>query len=258
MKTALIGYTGFVGSNLDRQYKFTHRYNSKNIQDIEGEEFDLIVCAGVNAIKWQANKDPKADWDGIEKLLFKLNKAKTDRFVLISTVDVYPETRGVDEDTPIDPDANHPYGRHRHIVEEFVKRSFPVRQIVRLPGLFGAGLKKNVIFDLLNDNCLEMINDRCSFQYYPLDRLWDDLKTVKETGLELVNFATEPVPTSEIIDEFFSGKAIDIGKKASKEAHYDILTKYAENFGNAGQYLLSKDDVMQALDEFVKDYRFNV
>ena len=35
MKKALIGYTGFVGSNLQTQIKFDDFYNSKNIQDIK-------------------------------------------------------------------------------------------------------------------------------------------------------------------------------------------------------------------------------
>ena len=49
MKIALIGYTGFVGSNLLSQYDFTDRYNSKNIQDIHGKDYDLCLCAGVRA-----------------------------------------------------------------------------------------------------------------------------------------------------------------------------------------------------------------
>ena len=58
MKIALIGYTGFVGSNLLSQYDFTDRYNSKNIQDIHGKDYDLCICAGGRAPKWIANESP--------------------------------------------------------------------------------------------------------------------------------------------------------------------------------------------------------
>ena len=34
MKTALVGYTGFVGSNLLSAYEFTDLYHSKNYQRI--------------------------------------------------------------------------------------------------------------------------------------------------------------------------------------------------------------------------------
>lgn len=254
MRTALIGYTGFVGSNLDRQYDFTHRFNSKNIGKIDGKKFDLVVCAGVNAIKWKANRDPKTDWDGIENLLFHLNEMTAERFILISTVDVYSQTEGVDEDSPIDPDSNHAYGRHRYLVEEFVRHTFPVRNIIRLPGLFGPGLKKNVIFDLMNDNCLGMINEDSSFQYYPLDRLWNDIRTVQKTDLELVNFATEPIVTSEIIDAFFAGKFGRVGRETSGEAHYDIRTKHAGSFGHAGRYMLDRAAVMASLNNFIVNY----
>ena len=47
MKIALIGYTGFVGSNLLNQYEFTACYNSKNIQEIHGKDYDLCICVRV-------------------------------------------------------------------------------------------------------------------------------------------------------------------------------------------------------------------
>ena len=59
--TALIGHTGFVGGTLLRQCPFDATFNSRNIQDIRGGHFDRIVCAGVSAVKWLANKEPEAD-----------------------------------------------------------------------------------------------------------------------------------------------------------------------------------------------------
>ena len=52
MSSAIIGNTGFVGSNLIRQRHFDAFYNSKNI---ETKSFDLVICAGVPAVKWLAN-----------------------------------------------------------------------------------------------------------------------------------------------------------------------------------------------------------
>ena len=42
MKTALIGYTGFVGGNIKSQHEFDDYYNSKNIADIESQEYDSL------------------------------------------------------------------------------------------------------------------------------------------------------------------------------------------------------------------------
>lgn len=50
-QTALVGYTGkfkfpyqgFVGQNLAQQYSFSHFYNSKNLEEIRGKSFDLVI-----------------------------------------------------------------------------------------------------------------------------------------------------------------------------------------------------------------------
>ena len=96
MRRALIGYTGFVGSNLDAPGRFTARYNSKNIGALNGESFDEVWCACVLAVKWWANQNPTADWAGICSLLEVLKYVESKRFILISTVDVYREPIGVD------------------------------------------------------------------------------------------------------------------------------------------------------------------
>ena len=89
MKTALIGYTGFVGATLDTSLNPSFRYRSTNIDEIRGESFDHVICAGVQAMKWWANLHPAEDLAGIEKLLGALAEVKADRFTLISSIDVY-------------------------------------------------------------------------------------------------------------------------------------------------------------------------
>ena len=84
MNNALIGYTGFVGSNLAEQAPFEHLYNSKNIEEMNGEHFDTVVCAGVSAVKWLANKEPENDRANIAKLEATLASIKAKKFILIS------------------------------------------------------------------------------------------------------------------------------------------------------------------------------
>src|SRR5262245_360131 len=160
MADALIGSTGFVGGNLLRQAHFDGLYHSRNVADLRGRAYDTVVCAGARAEKWKANQDPDADRRGLQSLFDAIDAVTASRFVLISTVDVYPSPVGVDEDSPIDPAAASAYGRHRYELEEFVRARFREHLVVRLPGLFGPGLKKNVIFDLLHDNQVEKIHPR--------------------------------------------------------------------------------------------------
>lgn len=152
IKTALIGYTGFVGSNLVEQHHFEKLYNSKNISEIAGQEIDLVVCAGVSAIKWLANQQPQVDIDNIEKLKQCLTKVKVKHLVLVSTIDVYDTPLAVDEDVVPDANKQDYYGKHRYLLEKWVSEqaNFKNYTIIRLPGLFGNHIKKNLVFDIMN------------------------------------------------------------------------------------------------------------
>lgn len=252
MGSGLIGYTGFVGSNLARQHSFDQLYNSKNFREMEGVRFDELVCAGVYAVKWMANKEPKKDKERLIMLQEVLETVSADQFILISTIDVYPVIQGEDEKFECSSMENHAYGTHRLEFENFCMNHFDNCLVVRLPGLFGQGLKKNVIYDLLNDNCLDMINSQSSFQYYFLDNLWSDIKLAIEAKLKLINLFTEPVPTSEVINRFFSGK--QVGQNASPELHYDLHTIHGSLRGKQGKYLYSQDEVLTQLGEYINNY----
>lgn len=253
MRTALIGYTGFVGSNLKQQYNFTDFYNSKNFQEIKNKEYDLVVCAGISAVKWMANKEPEKDLENIQALEDVLITINAKQFVLISTIDVYSITEGLNEAFDCSSMENHVYGTHRLAFEKFCTTQFDNCTIVRLPGLFGEGLKKNVIYDFLNDNCLEMINTKSSYQYYYLKYLWKDIQTAIANDIKLINLFAEPVPTQEIYQTFFATKSI--GQEAVPEAHYDLYTKHADKWNNTGNYIYTKDEMIEQLSEFIKQYK---
>jgi len=252
MNTALIGYTGFVGGNLDRQHAFSARFNSKNIEEIRSADFDLVVVAGVQAKKWWANQNPAEDWAQIERLLNALATVRVEKLVLISTIDVYPHPCGVNESTPVTEDPKNAYGTHRFRAEEALRKQFANTCTVRLPGLFGDGLKKNVIFDLLHDNILETINPASRFQYYFLDRLWTDINRCLDAGLPVVNFATEPVATSEILSRYFPGKKV--GSKPSPEAAYDFHTCFNAELGGYEGYLYDRETVLNDMGVFIHRY----
>ncbi|MCX7123506.1 MAG: NAD(P)-dependent oxidoreductase [Gammaproteobacteria bacterium] len=150
MMSALIGYSGFVGSNLLEQKDFDFLYNSKNIGDIRNKHFDLVVCAGVSATKWLANQNPEEDLLKIQGLIDHLQSVTAENFVLISTVDVYDFVDGVTENTLPNPALQEAYGKNRYFFEQWVSGHFKNYTILRLPGLFGPHLKKNFIYDMIN------------------------------------------------------------------------------------------------------------
>lgn len=150
MKTAIVGYTGFVGSNLCMQHHFDACYNSKNICEAFGTAPDLLVYAGIKAEMFLANKFPEKDLEIIEEAMENIRRISPKRVVLISTIAVYDCTYGVDEDTSINKEASTAYGRNRRILEEWVEYHFEHHLIVRLPGIYGVNMKKNFLYDMIN------------------------------------------------------------------------------------------------------------
>ena len=137
MKTALVGYTGFVGSNLMDEYVFSNLYNSKNIEQAYGTHPDLLVYAGVRAEKYLANKDPEKDRLLIEEAFNNIKRIDARKIVLISTIDVYKNPNGVDERTNVSTENLQPYGANRLYLEQMVLQEYKNALIVRLPGLYG-------------------------------------------------------------------------------------------------------------------------
>lgn len=247
---ALIGHTGFVGGTLDRSgWPFGARFNSRNIAEMAGGRFGTVVCAGVSAVKWKANREPEADMAGIERLWSVLDTIEADRFALVSTVDIYPTPLGVTEDDRPDPDAGEPYGRHRRELERRVAARFPRHCILRLPGLFGHGLRKNLVFDLLTGNMTDKINPAGLLQWYPMRRFAADLRIALESGLPLLNIAVEPLATGVIAERLFPG--MPIGAPQQPAPCYDMRTRHAALLGGSGDYHLDASGSLRELGDYV-------
>lgn len=150
MTKALVGYTGFVGSNLASSTDFDNLYNSRNIEEAYGTRPDLLVYAGLRAEKYLANRFPEKDLALIEEAEENIRRIAPKKLVLISTIDVFKHPVEVDEKTPVDTEDLHPYGLHRYYLEERVRKQYPDALIIRLPGLFGKNLKKNFLYDYLH------------------------------------------------------------------------------------------------------------
>lgn len=258
MANALIGFTGFVGGNILRTAgnTFTDLYNSKNISDIRGKEYDLIVSAGMPAEVWKANQEPEQDWVRIQELLKNLAQVKAKQFALISTVDVFKDPVGVSENTLIDPESTAPYGKHRFYAEEAIRKQFANHLVIRLPGLFGQGIKKNLIFDILNGrDAGQFTHEDGVFQFYDLSHTWDDIQVGLRNNLSLVNFATEPISAKELAQEVFG---MDFHSTTDKPPRkYDMHTLHAALFGGNGHYLCSKAETIQRIKQFVSEYKTN-
>ena len=251
---ALIGATGFVGNNVLQQAPFNHTFSSANIQDIKGKSFDLVVCAGVHAEKWKANREPVDDLGNIEYLISNIRSISAKQFILISTVDVYPFPQKVNEDSRVEFGQLAPYGKHRFYLEKFTKMQFPSHTIIRLPGLIGTGLKKNFIFDMLyNPNALSLTHHKSMFQIYSLNTIWRDISLVLKNDIQLANFATPPLRAEEIAKECFGVSFTHVS--AQPPVNYDMHTRYSWVFNHSGNYMYSKEQELELITDFVESER---
>jgi dTDP-4-dehydrorhamnose reductase len=253
MKNALIGFSGFVGSILLKQRPFDALYRSTNIHEIDGAEFDVVVCAGAPAKKWIANGDPEGDLMKIDSLIAHLKTIRCQTFILISTADVFKSPVHVYEDTFVEEMGLQAYGLHRRRLEKFVETNFPDHLIVRLPGLVGPGLRKNVIFDFLNQNNLQQIESRAIFQFYPMVNLWYDIQTALRASLHLIHLTSSPISVADVSLQGF-GKTFN-HSLTSMPARYDMRTRHAALFEAQGLYQYSARETVQAIRAYAQSER---
>ncbi len=147
---SLVGYTGFVGGNIAAKHKFDGLYNSKNIAEAFGTSPDLLVYSGVPAEMFLANSNPDADYAVIKNAAENIRRIAPKKLVLISSIAVVDNVQGTDEDYAVDESRLSAYGLNRYRLEQMARGIVSNCHVIRLPALFGKGLKKNFIYDLIH------------------------------------------------------------------------------------------------------------
>lgn len=246
----LVGCTGLVGQTLRSQMYFDFLFNSKNMNRF-GEGFpdgcDLYLTC-LPATKWSINQSTEsriADCVNCLNIISTLSKKSYNKIVLISSIDVYLNSElGSDEDTEI-VGGGVGYSENRLMFEKLVEKELKYNslKIYRLPALFGEGLKKNILFDIMNNKNLGSINNNSYYQWYNLDRLREDIHTYENVDGLVVNLFTEPIFTKDIIDRNFGNR---IGFMSESPVVYDYKTKFSES-----GYIDSADNVLRDIEKFI-------
>lgn len=247
--SALIGSTGFVGGHLQKGFEFSHTYNRANISEIQDLETDLLICAGLPAEKWKANSEPEPDRSNMANLAQIVTSVSAERAVLISTIDVYQPAIDVTEKDSPDYNGEEAYGRNRAWFETHFRSQFPNAQIIRLPGLFGENLRKNLIYDLMHkrEEQYKNVNYKSKFQFFDITQIWNVINSSIENDLSLLNVATEPISAQEIAEIF----GCQLGN-SGKEIAYNMKTLHAEVFREGKDYLMSKEEVKMRISKLVR------
>lgn len=248
----IIGDTGLVGTTLCESINFDLKFNSKNLNTFTSivDDGGELYLSCLPATKWMVNKNVTGDFENMLEIFKVIKNKKYSKVVLISTIDVYTnQTLKSDEDTtPLINSLN--YGSNRYLFEILCKDYLDTEdfKIFRLPALFNKHIKKNIIYDLINNNNIELINSNSCFQWYNLDNLSNDiLKFTKKYPNETTfNLFTEPIDSSEIIKLF--PNFIDKVGFFENKIIYDFTTKFSKN-----GYILSKEEILTEIKEFINE-----
>lgn len=245
----LIGDSGLVGKSLMNKINFDFTFNSKNISEFNSvvtDNSDLYLSC-LPATKWKVNKDIKNDMQNILNIIEIIKKHKYNKIILISTIDVYTDSPLLSNEDFLPIVKNLNYGSNRYLFELLVKQlECNNIQIYRLPALFSIDIKKNILYDLLNNHNVSDINYNSTFQWYNLNNLALDINKIDNKGV--YNLFTEPIKTKLILD-LFNLKESDVNNN-SQEIIYNFKTKYT----NSG-YIQKKEDVLEDIKNFIYEFR---
>lgn len=250
MKVGIVGHSGLVGSFIRDRFPEARKFNSQNIEEIHAQSFDLLFLSTLPAEKWKANKFPDSDLETVRNVSNHLSSVSSDKTLLVSTVDVFGDPVGVDEkDTPSS-STTIGYGPNRLEFERFVNSHFGDSWTVRLPGLVGHNLKKNVLYDLRHGMPVSEVPINSQFQFYPLSRLAADLDTVLKSDPGLFHLVAEPLSLEAVAIDFRISPDL-FGPLSPEAPKYDARSAKTSLWGLSGHYQVSKEESLQAIGQYL-------
>jgi len=173
----IVGENGFVGSALIEYFSSIEDFNVHSVNrhnfDKCDEKFinaDIVINASGNSRKFLASGNPIIDLkQSLSITIDVLSKINLDKCLLvqISSVDVYHSNFDLDntyEDRKIEFDKLSNYEASKFLSEKMVMKYAKSWLIFRLSGMVGENMKKNAIFDLINNKEI-WIHPKTSLQY---------------------------------------------------------------------------------------------
>lgn len=224
LNVALIGALGFVGSALKAELSNEKNIvlsciTRKNYDEYIGKDYDLVIDAACNSKKYLADNDPvhEASSSIIHKLK-TLTEIQSKFHIHISSVDVYEDLSNKNmtkEDTIISSSSSN-YGAHKLAAEQLVKHYAQKWLIFRLSGMVGAEIRKNPVYDIINDIPI-FINEHSKYQFMSTTFVAKNILAIYKKNIknEIYNFAGDGLISPTEIAQIFNKKLL-VGDESRK------------------------------------------
>ncbi len=186
----ILGAKGFVGATvLAELSKFDEcvGIDIDNYDEHIGEKCDVLINVNGNSKKFLAAEQPALEFDlSVRSVVRSIYDFPAKKYVYISTVDVYTDfsdEKSTAESVEIDNAKQSPYGFHKWLSEQYVKKVCDKWLITRLGGMVGSGLKKGPVYDLMNGEKL-WVHPDSRYQYIPTKTVGEVIRHLLENNVE--------------------------------------------------------------------------
>ena len=187
----ILGGNGFVGSAIARHCtsrKIAYTVITReNYSALKGRRCSIFINANGNSKKFLAEDQPLVEFDAsVRSVRSSLLDFKFNHYVHLSSCDVYPDCSSPSftlEDMDLDVARQSHYGFHKYLAEICVRHVARRWLIIRMGGFVGPGMKKNPIFDILNDRPL-WLDPASELQYMHTDAFAKILFDVIDRNVE--------------------------------------------------------------------------
>lgn len=108
------------------------------------------------------------------------------------------------------------------------------------------------LFTELGFTALNFTDSRSIYQFYPLYRLWEDIRIMLEHDIRLWHAATEPMAAGDLY-RCLTGERF-VNELPGQPAFYDSRTVYGELFGGSSGYISDRETVLADIKRFVRGW----
>lgn len=210
MKTiCLIGFKGFVGSEIHSALLKSKKYNLINLK--RGDDIlrrisssDIVIHSANPARRFFANQNPEQDFiETVEKTYKFLENSNNKKFILISSISCRTQL-----DTS--------YGRNRKSCELLVSKH-PNFLILRLGPMFGFGRDKDVLNDILNNRQI-FVSSETKYSYANVGWVAKKIVSLLNNNNQIVEIGAKNSISLNDIKLHFKSKSIFKGFNDSQVA----------------------------------------